>query len=478
MAYDLRASKKVRPGYAAREVLGEQPYDLRAPKAVRPGYDKRLGPPPGKPQSSPAPSAQKAAAAAMSADNSQADLIANYNLARAKILQDMAPDVQGIYSQATKDLGGVVGGLTGDLRSRLFDAGGGNVNNPLADPVSTKRILDSYNPDSASNAAYALGAAIPGESLAKQGAAFGAAAAFAPERALTEGQYALQKAVNDAKVKNADAAKVSASTSKLLGYVADAFGNPIPGKNGKPVKLPDQNAITPYQEASLKLRAGQIDYGRYKDDRSYALQVDKAQKTNKRFYDGLIYRSAQAAETAKQKASVTDWTASGKAGVLIAKDGTVIHDKNGRTVKFTKPSTAAEKTKSVTQAAKLDDTARQMFEGTAAKTELRNVGKDENGNPIIKPVAKVAAKPGISYQVALRRLRSKASYGLSLDDAQEVLDNYYPRGEQGRPYFSYQERGKILKKWPKQKPLLEKAMRGNHDAAVQLSEFVNSHGGV
>lgn len=450
MAFDLRAPKKVRPGVAARDVLAEQPYDLRAPKAVKPGVKARdaLIPTSG---SSQAPTAQAAAAkAALAASGvpTSADLISGYNLARAKILQGMAPQVQDIYSRANSDLRSTVGGLTEDLRSRLYDAGGGK--QAFFDHVDP-RIQASYESGPASQAAYNLGAAIPGESLAKQGAAFGAAATFAPERALQEGQYALQEAIQKEKVTNADAAKVSAATSKMLGFVADAYGNPILGKNGKPIKLPDAG-LTPYQKASLGLSAARLD----SSNAATAARIDQSAKnaaaTDARFYNGLQFRSSQQAQIARQKADTTDWNASGKAGVLIAKDGTVIHDAHGRTIKFTTPSAARAaakaKTRSVTQSAALDKAVKTMFEGTSKPVKKAD-GTYES----------LQLTPGISYQVALRRLQK--TFKLNLKQAQDALDTYYTlpdvnslvglsatevrKATKGRPLISFQDRKALIK---------------------------------
>jgi hypothetical protein len=411
--------------------------------------------------SSPAPVAQKAAAAASTAGTTQADLLANYNLARAKILQGMAPQVQDIYQQANQDLVSNVGGLTGDLQKQLYEAGGGKA---AAFGTEDPRIAASYNIGSAPNAAYYLGAALPGDTLTKQGAAFGAAAAFAPERALTEGQYAIQAAVNKAKITNANLTKVSASTSKMLGYIADAYGNPVLGKNGKPVPLPKPQ-MTPYQQASLGIRANEIDYRRYQSDRNYKLAADKANATDARYYNGLRFRSAQAAEAARQKHAGTDYTASAKAGHLVGKDGKPQTDKNGRLIKFDSKTSSA-KTPSLTQKAALDKTVQSWYTGN---TSMKTV-KNPDGSYSALPVPRQGGK--MNYQVALRRLIK--SYGLKLQNAQDMLDSYYKlpddlnalqgktpaeifKATRGRPLIDVQTRQELVRRWKIPKKLVEQA---------------------
>ncbi len=382
----------------------------------------------------------------------QADLISKYNLARAEILKSMGGDIQGIYGAATDDLAKVVGGSTQDVRDRLFQMGGNGNTSTTArgndfvenNQGALDRIAGSYNADAIKNAAYTLGASIPGESLAKQGAAYGAAAAFAPGAALQEGQYAIQsaiqKALDDAKVTNEDASKVSASTSKLLGYVADAYGNPIAGKDGKPVSLQEAQ-LTPYQQASLgiraaelKVRAGQIDYGRYKDDRAYAQKVDAANRTDRRYYAGLQLREAST-KLAIRKAGIEegriDSAASKTAGYVVLRDGSIPRQKNGQPYAVAK--TAAEKKKPTVSAAALQRAATMadnFYNGIAAVTRADGTVSK----------AKVDA---VKYQPALRRLKAIVGY----EKAREILDSIYPYGEKnGRPLIDAEARKALLAK--------------------------------
>jgi len=458
--YDLRAPKQIRPGVAARNVLAEQPYDLRAPKQVRPGVGltqsqrnaaarkahdvwtrSHLGdytpkPPPTKGASNPSPAAPAAAAKAAAVASGQPDaatIVGNYNLERAKILQGMAPAIQGAYSQATKDLGGVVGGLTGDLQQRLFSAGGNGNTATTArgndfienDPNALARIAASYNAGPASNAAYNLGAAIPGESLAKQGAAFGAAAAFAPGAALQQGQYAVQAAVAEAAkiaakagASNSSLSRVNASASKLLGYLVDAQGQPITGKNGKPIKVPEQG-LTPYQQATLGLSAARLgESARATDARLTQSQIAQ-QATDKRFYNGLMFKSAQQAQIARQKSETIDWTASGKAGVIINKDGSIRHDKHGRTLKFTKPAAAGA----------------AGAPGSAASGRINSALEVmANGTPDTTRADGSVSKPGkqpLSYSQAIGRLVT--TYNVPRAKAVALANQYYGKGQGGRP---------------------------------------------
>ncbi len=420
--------------------------------------------------SSPAPAAQKNAAAVAAGGATKADLISAYNLERAKILQGMAPQIQDIYQQAGANIGGAVDASTKAAHDALYEAGGGKAAafNDQIDP----RIAASYNPDAAPNASAYLGKVLPQDTLNTQGASYGAAAAFLPAAALQEGQYALVKAIQDEKVSNADAAKVSASVSKMLGYVSDASGNPILGKNGKPIKLPAQQ-MTPYQQAQLQLSAGRL-------DQSAAATNARLKQSDDHFYAGMNFKTAKAQadyQAQEQKGAKPNAALSAKFGYIVDSSGRAILNSKGRHIPVAKPaSKTSAKSRTVSDNAKIDKLAQTWHGGTPAVTELRTVGTNPDGSNKIAPVVKVPAKPGIGYQVALRKLRKQ--YGYNLQDAQNVLDTYWERGEGGRPYFSFQERKAISKRWPSKAGLLRKAMGGNHDAATQLAEFINAHGGI
>jgi hypothetical protein len=347
--YDLRAPKQIRPGLSAREVAAEQPYDLRAPRQVRPGLaartaaaraatiaDRRnyipgempskLGLSGKKPPSGGGKvvTSQAPLASVPDTGEARAKLIGDYNLARADILKGMAPDIAGIYNDSNTRLQGLVGDSTIASHDSLFGMGGGNQPPPVSGSAVDPRILASYNPDAVANAAKYLGGTLPGTQLLDRGKEFGMAAAFAPGAALQEGQYALTKALNDAKVTNADAAKVSASTSKLFGYVADAYGNPILGKNGKPVKLPGAQ-LTPYQKAQLELAGARVDQS-----------ANNAAATDARYWAGLKFRSQQQAATAQKNDDKIDWTTTKNLndGMIHLKGGGVLMDGHRRVVKW------------------------------------------------------------------------------------------------------------------------------------------------
>lgn len=384
-------------------------------------------PPRTKGKSNPAPAAPAAAAKAAAVASGSPDpatIIGNYNIERAKILQGMAPAIQGAYSQATKDLGGVVGGLTGDLQSRLYDAGQGKA---AAFGQIDPRIAESYNINSAPNAAYNLGAAIPGESLAKQGAAFGAAAAFAPGAALQQGQYAVQAAVADAAkaaakagASNSSLSRVNASASKLLGYLVDSQGQPITGKNGKPIKIPEQG-MTPYQQASLGLSAARLD----SSNRLSVARIDQtaANRTaaDRRYYAGLSFRSEQAAQTAKTNSKKVDVSTSKAKGYLVDKNGNPILDSHRRTI----PVSAG--------------TAAQA--GSAASARINSaLDVMANGTPDTTRADGSVSKPGkqpLSYSQAIGRLVT--TYNVPRAKAVALANQYYGKGQGGRPMIDAAE---------------------------------------
>ena len=420
--------------------------------------------------SSPAPVAQKAAESASGAGATAADLISNYNLERAKILGSLPGQINSIYGNAVQGIGDVAGGATEDVRKHLYEVGQGKA---AAFGQIDPRIAESYNINSAPDASKYLGVQLPSDTLSQQGKGFAAASVFQQGAALQEGQYALQKAINDAKVTNAEASKVSASVSKLVGYISDAYGNPIGGKNGKPVKLPEPG-LTPYQKASLTLRAGQIDYGRYKDDRAYAQKVDAANRSDKRYYAGLQLREVST-KLAIQKAGIDagriDAAASKVAGHIVLKDGTTPKQKNGQPYAVAKTTKAA----SPSANAKLDETVAQWKAGgKPVRVGSRTKRDADTGQSETTYTTEVKGKP-MNYQVALRKLRSQ--YGLTLNAAQDVLDTHYNRGEQGRPLVSFQEAREFAKpkyrKWGITPKLLQQARGGGRtQAAIAASHAI------
>lgn len=386
-------------------------------------------------KANPAPADKAAAAKAAAVAASQptaADLISQYNLAKAQILQHIAPQVQDIYSRANTDLQGAVGPLTQDVRSRLFDAGTAE-SDALAKQMNGLTSLGTdvtpaFHPDETANAAYALGAAFPGESLAKQGAAFGAAAAFLPAAALEQGQMALSKYLSDQQVSAAKQSQVNVGVSKLLGYVSDANGNPITGKGGKIIRLPAGGGLTDYQKASLALRAGELDYRTQHDKTMTDLATQRANDVNRRYYAGLKFKSTQAAAAARDKAGQIDWTntikvanANGGKGVILGKDGLPIHDKNGRTVSFSvapKPGKAPSLTQTTALLSQLDTWAH------GARPKYNSRGEELPGT----------GAGAISYQKAINKLVT--AYHMSRAQATELANQAYDPGKNGRPVFS------------------------------------------
>lgn len=433
-------------------ILKSSPVNKAAAAAALKAHNESKG----TSSSSPAPVAQKAADSTAAAGMTQADLVKGYALERAKILAGIGPQIQDIYQQAGANIGSDVGGATSALQQHLYDVGGGKAS---AFGQEDPRIAASYNIDAAPNAAAYLGKTLPQDTLNTQGASYGAAAAFGPAAALQEGQYDLVKAIQANKVTNAEASKVSASVSKLMGFVADSYGNPVKGANGKPIPLPEAK-LTPYQQAqinlstgrlnlaseSLKVRAGQIDYQKYKDDRSYQLQVDKANATNARYYAGLDLRTANS-KIALKKANIDagriDSAASKIAGHIVLRDGSTPKQKNGQPFALA----ASNKPKTTSDQAKIDKVIGEWYNGKDVKQGTVKT-TNANGDPVTKYVTKPVGQ--IGYQPALRKLMNQ--YGLTLDDATTRLNTLWKRGERGRPYVSLQEA-----RWMLKQPKLVKA---------------------
>ena len=282
-------------------------------------------------------------------------------------------------------------------------------------------MTPSYNPDTASAAAYALGAAFPGESLAKQGAGYGAAAAFAPERALTEGQYALQSELaSEAKAAGASSAsvsKISPSVSHLLGYVADAQGNPIKDAKGKVIPVTTSGSGT----------TGKYHYMQPGDGFTYAF--DPATGKTTRVGPG----------TTKGQGS--------SKGYQLKQPGdgsTYVFDPNSGGLKRIGPGpkkAPAGSTLSTSTRDTLSKEAQKWHDGTPAKGGTTTTVVKNNKFTTVRTGGSPAVKK-IGYQAALRRLMTQRH--LKLADAQDILDPVYAKGENGRPWADYQERKHLL----------------------------------
>lgn len=125
--------------------------------------------------------------------------ISAYNLARAALLGQMAPQVQAGYGEAADSIAGYGAQATEGLQERLSAeaaaaqarfGGPGGYGGVLGGDFGVDQRA-AYNPEGTARAAYSLGAYLPARTLQEQGAAFGAAAAAQPGAATTEGLYAL-----------------------------------------------------------------------------------------------------------------------------------------------------------------------------------------------------------------------------------------------------------------------------------------------
>lgn len=355
--------------------------------------------------------------------------ISGYNLARAGLLKDVSPQIEGIFSRAADAVTGLSNGFSGALQGTL-QAGSDQVAREDAAKIGADFAAstgvnpgEGYAPGLTADLTRLLGGYIPAASLRGQGAGFSAAASFLPSRALGEGQYALtsylrDKAAQDAKTKLdllkagiGSQPKASASLSKTLGYLVDVYGNPIRDKKGK--AIPVSENLTPYQAAALAQRQ----------------QSESA--TNARFYAGLQFKSAQAAAKARQLATTIDWTASKKAGIIVLKDGTIAHDKHGRTLKFVSPA-APPKPPSVTQGVALSKQLDIWAHGAAPKYNA-------NGDQL--PGAGAGAIP---YQQAIQRLMT--DFGKTRAQAVNIANQHYAAGVNGRPLIDTATFKKLVSK--------------------------------
>lgn len=430
-------------------------------------------PSPGQGAASPAPAAAAAAAqtAATTANSpSAAELIAGYNAERAKILQGLAPQVQGIFSKAGEQQAGLAGGYSDALKGSMTTAG---------DQLHSQfgiGGLEGVDPSQIVDITKYLGT-LPADSLVKQGAGYGAAAAFQPGAALQQGQYALsaQLAADAAAAAKAGASntalhKINASASKLLGFVADAEGNPILGKGGKPIPVADASqTISAYQRAQLGLSAGRLDQGAQR----LALSAKAAQAN-------FNFKTAKARldyEKAVEKGHDPDSALSAKYGYLVDSHGKAITNPKGRHIPVAKTASSSSASNKIdwTTTKNLNDGKVYLKDGTVAKGRTWNPaqaalspyeiqgfrakagriaqatfwgGKDKDGNvhpPLTykQAISEMVDQEGIPLDIATKavnKLWKRPGFGVDIEarasaggDWTKLPNNAWIRTDEARP---------------------------------------------
>lgn len=365
------------------------------------------------------------------------DQLSGYNLARARILQGLAPQVSDIYGKAANAVAGYGGGFSDAVRQRLSDTGAAaeGATGRQAGSEFASGIQAGYNPGLTSDLTRYLGAYLPGENLQTQGAAFGAAAAFEPTRALGEGQYALtgrmRQAQNDiadiqaqeqsAAAKGITTSKINASASKLVGYLVDETGSPILNSKGKPIPVNSDAQLTAYQRAQLAatgtrldlqakgldLRAQSLELSSAKADRQYQLQVAKWQSQGKE----------------------VDVSASKLLGHVVFNDGTVPRQKNGHVFSIKTPP---KPPRGLTQS--------QINKARGLALTIAQHTHDGFTD------AKGVQHPPLSYTDALLEMEKS---GVPENIARKQLNRYYAKGDRGRPAFDPAEIRRYAKLgWP------------------------------
>lgn len=250
--------------------------------------------------------------------------IAGYYRSLAGLLQGIGPGIRQAYSDTAGDIAGFGKGFSDDFQGRMeaqqAEAAaqlGASTGNNLTPGTAAKAA--GFDPSSAADIGYGLGAYLPAKSQAEAGAAFGAAADFLPGAAAQQGLYALNAEHQTELEAAAKAAgpdgqpKASASLSKALGYLVDAYGQPILSKNGKPIPL-SEPGLTPYQQAQID--ATKDRESRYVDNEQYDRWKDQ-----QNWKDKDADRSAKI-QADMAKGQTIDASVSRVRGHVVYKDGT------------------------------------------------------------------------------------------------------------------------------------------------------------
>lgn len=377
----------------------------------------------------------KASASAQAQASSRMDEIAGHYRGLAEILQGIGPGVGQAYGDAASQIAGFGQGFSGDFRDRMTanaDATQNDIErvtgNYLSDATEAK-ARGGYDIGAAADVGYGLGAYLGAKSLSEQGAAFSSAARFLPAAAAQQGLYALSaqgKAEAEAAAEAASEAggdgqaKASASLSKALGYLVDAYGQPILNGKGKPIPIPKEG-LTPYQEAQLELSAARED--RYINNENY-----DRWKTSQ----DITFRNAQEERRVQadlRRGRQVDSATSKLRGFIVYKDGTIPKGKNGKPIPIVE-SESSNSPKSKAQK------AYQAAVKAAGSTKLKGLPiksdrpgwyfakpgmgekKNVNGKEITTDVTK-ARTNGFSYMQAFNYLRE--AYGVTAAAAHRAL---------------------------------------------------------
>ncbi len=267
------------------------------------------------------------------AQQSAKDLLANnqgFAQALAKILQNAAPAVGANYQNAAGEIGalGKGFGTAADQQAAGQQAELGGIFQNAGTPGAAVDAANAQAGGAVGDVTYGLGGFIPGSTLAREGAAFGAEAALAPRYAAGLGAQNANSISHDAMLKDRDfLAQIAAERAKVPGLANDILQQ----QETNYVNRMSAQAQIDYLRAQQR---GQIGDVSGVDPVTGKPTLDAQKLAEKRAHDAAVLKQRQAHDAAvlkdaRAKGFLPDPALSGRTGYLVDSHGNAIPDANG-----------------------------------------------------------------------------------------------------------------------------------------------------
>lgn len=312
--------------------------------------------------------------------------IAASSQAASRLLLEHAPQVQGAYDLATKEIGGLGANYSDAMKARIqaaqtsaadFNATQGG---PAAPPAVDAQAL--------ADTGYHMGAAIPGSSLASQGAA---------EVALnTElGGIPLLQGGRDTRQTEQDYEKQLLELARTRPELTDKIAQQL-----------FENELAK-QGARIKQQAQTLYSNQFGETARHHKATEKAAtRRNQLSYQKMIQSHQDAIDKAAREGRQPNASLSRAYGYIVDKNGHPILDGRGKKIPVAKTAgTKAAKDKAAAQYGKAVGEASTMFKDA-------HPGKDEFGDPL-------PAKRSWTWGAAMRYIQNR--YGIKRAAARKAL---------------------------------------------------------
>lgn len=315
--------------------------------------------------------------------------IAASSQAASKLLLEHAPQVQGAYDLATKELGGLGANYSDAMKARIQAA-----QTSAADFATTQgapTAPPAVDAQALADTTYHGGAAIPGASLAAQGAA---------ETAMnTElGGIPLLQAGRDTRQTEQDYEKqlleLARTRPELTDKIAQQLFENELAKQGARIKQQAQNLYSnQFGETARHHRVGEA-------------QAAARNRISKNRYNLAVQAHQDAMDKAAAEGRQPNASLSRAYGYIVDKHGHPILDGRGKKIPVAKSaSTKSQKDKAAAQYGKAVGEASTMFKDA-------HPGKDEFGDPL-------PAKRAWTWGAAMRYIQNR--YGIQRAAARKAL---------------------------------------------------------